>query len=278
MLLKIFLIVCLMASSRRLQWLITELHQGRSAHVSFSYNAVTKREKVKFILDDAYNMHGVYRPCLQGALLSAQHAFHSSITTDKGHTSSKGCTIVEFWCQQLPEPALEVPLAVPMADKTHIESSHDTDRNETKRKRVDAEIDTSKLASAPTKEPLTTEILEMVGAWATLQVSMLEESLKAKDKKGFIKQMWQDLPAATCVVSELFHSAFDGYLVTSENHMVTSLGESEKEAAHQLLTNHFESLWPACIQRLLSRSCFAEDGAEVTSSLPVASSGSGSST
>ena len=81
---------------------------GRSAHVSFSYNASTQSEKIKFTLDNAYDAHGTYRPLLFGALLAAQHAIDCAVTTDKGHKSSNGSTVVEFWCKQ---PPLERPCA-----------------------------------------------------------------------------------------------------------------------------------------------------------------------
>ena len=63
---------CVMASSVRLQWLITELHKGRTAHVSFSFNAVTNKEKIKFVLGDSYCLKNIYRPCLLGAFEAAK--------------------------------------------------------------------------------------------------------------------------------------------------------------------------------------------------------------
>ena len=91
-----------MPSICRLQWLTSQIHMGRSAHVSFSFNASTGVEKIKFTLDSAFTSRGVFRPLLFGALLAAQHALDTSITTDKGHKSSAGCTVVEFWCKQPP--------------------------------------------------------------------------------------------------------------------------------------------------------------------------------
>jgi hypothetical protein len=52
-------------------------------------------------------MQEVYRPCLMGALLSAQSALGSSISTDKGHKSSNGQTVIEFWFQQPPTSNLD---------------------------------------------------------------------------------------------------------------------------------------------------------------------------
>ena len=91
-----------MSSLCRLQWLTSQIHMGRSAHVSFSHNASTQSEKIKFTLDNAYDLHGTCRPLLFGALLAAQHAIDCAVTTDKGHKSSNGLTVVEFWCKQPP--------------------------------------------------------------------------------------------------------------------------------------------------------------------------------
>lgn len=91
-----------MSSTQRLQWLVQEIHLGRNTYVSFSFNELTQREKVKFVLESSYSCSGIYRPCVMGALLSAQAAIESSISTDKGHTSSDKRTIVEFWFKQFP--------------------------------------------------------------------------------------------------------------------------------------------------------------------------------
>ena len=77
---------------------------------------------MKFVLLEEYCHASVYRPCLLGALSAASFAFDCSVTTDKGHKSSGGSTIVEFWIQQPPSdgfpssttsagdtPDLEVP-------------------------------------------------------------------------------------------------------------------------------------------------------------------------
>lgn len=109
---RLLLILSTMSSLLRLQWLTAEIHHGRCAQVSFSYNAQSRKEKIKFTLDSSYGVAGVYRPLLFGALLAAQHALDSSITTDKGHKSSDGITVVEFWCQQLPEARTDVTTAV----------------------------------------------------------------------------------------------------------------------------------------------------------------------
>ena len=99
-------------SVNRLQWLINEIHSGRTAHVSFSYNQSLQREKVKFVVEDSYQSHQVYRPCLLAALSAVRFAFESSITTDKGHRSSLGRTTVEFWLQQ---PPLDTPITMEAA-------------------------------------------------------------------------------------------------------------------------------------------------------------------
>ena len=89
-----------MSTVQRLQWLIQEIHNGRNCFVAFSYNGVTRREKIKFTLEASCIHKGIYRPCLMGALMSAQCAVNSSISTDKGHKHSAGHTVVEFWLQQ----------------------------------------------------------------------------------------------------------------------------------------------------------------------------------
>ena len=90
-----------MSSRKRLQWLASEINAGRSAFVTFSYNAFTRREKVKFTLERSYGVAGMSRPCVMGALLAVQTACITSVSTDKGHTSSDGRTVVEFWVQQV---------------------------------------------------------------------------------------------------------------------------------------------------------------------------------
>ena len=65
---------------------------------------------MNFVLDDGYQCHAVYRPCVLGALTAVRCACESSITTDKGHRSSTGKTTVEFWLQQhVNEGAATVP-------------------------------------------------------------------------------------------------------------------------------------------------------------------------
>ena len=89
---------------QRLQWISIEIHKGRQCSVAFSYNQATKREKIKFVLEDTYQFTGVFRPCLLGAVSAASFAFDGSITTDKGHRSHDGRTIIEFWVQQVASP------------------------------------------------------------------------------------------------------------------------------------------------------------------------------
>ena len=71
--------------------------------MAFSFNPSKQREKIKFVVGSHYESAGVYRPCLLAALSAASFAFESSITTDKGHRSSQGVTVVEFWVQQVPQ-------------------------------------------------------------------------------------------------------------------------------------------------------------------------------
>ena len=90
-----------MSTLQRIQWLIQEVHSGRNAFVTFSFNENTGKEKITFKLDHHYHDISVYRPCVLGALWAAQAAIQSSVSTDKGHTSkTSGYTVVEFWLQQ----------------------------------------------------------------------------------------------------------------------------------------------------------------------------------
>ena len=74
---------------------------GRSASVSFSFNESNQREKIKFVLNDAYSLAGSYRPMLLAALSGVDLALQSSIVIDKGHKSkSLQRTVIEFWAQQ----------------------------------------------------------------------------------------------------------------------------------------------------------------------------------
>ena len=100
-----------MSSSQRLQWLLGEVHNGRNAHVTFSYNVQYKREKVKFVLEESYAAGGVYRPCVMAALCAIQSALLNSIVTDKGHKSYRdNRSIVEFWIQQVRECISDKPV------------------------------------------------------------------------------------------------------------------------------------------------------------------------
>jgi hypothetical protein len=112
-------------SLNRLQWLINELHLGRSAHVSFSYNSVKHTEKVKFVLENAYNDHGCYRPCVLGALTAVRCACDCSISTDKGHRTSDGRTTVEFWLRQPNTCAYPSGINVPIPAE-HLDAGTDT--------------------------------------------------------------------------------------------------------------------------------------------------------
>ena len=119
-------------SFNRLQWLISEIHSGRNTQVVFSFNPAQQREKVKFVLDDGYQCHAVYRPCVLGALTAVRCACESSITTDKGHRSSTGKTTVEFWLQQhVNEGAAIVPeddVSIPSPAEEVIDPSTPLDR------------------------------------------------------------------------------------------------------------------------------------------------------
>ena len=70
-----------MPSIQRLQWLAAEIHQGRTAFGTFSSNSESKKEKVKFTLEDSHSSHGAYRPCIMAALSGIQVARQESIVT-----------------------------------------------------------------------------------------------------------------------------------------------------------------------------------------------------
>ena len=91
-----------MVASARLLWLASQVHGGRQASVSFSFNGKTNREKVKFTLKPPqFGQCTAFRPCIMSALSAIQDAMLYSCVTDKGHTSSAGMTVVEFWVAQV---------------------------------------------------------------------------------------------------------------------------------------------------------------------------------
>ena len=250
------------SSSERLSWLIQELHTGRIAHVSFSYNHSLKREKIKFILEDGYHCQGVYRPCLLGALSAARLACDSSISTDKGHRSScKKKAVVEFWISQVPE-GVEVEdesALVELLPPPHATPSPtDTD---------------------PKNGPLSAETIDLVGSWAKVQISLLPQSFRAasssQDKNGVVTKMLQDIRSSTVTqtVRESLQSSFEEFIATSERKYAKTWSETEKHAMRQLVNNCFEFLWPDCVEKLLS----GEDLGKMSSSLLSGSSSSGGS-
>ena len=98
----------LMACRARLSWLLEQVHAGRNVCVSFSYNADLRREKIKFVLDDALaSTIATYRPCIFSALWSVAAAMEVAVVTDKGHKASSGRCVVEFWIRQPGAPSLE---------------------------------------------------------------------------------------------------------------------------------------------------------------------------
>ena len=126
-----------MSTAQRLQWLIQEVHQGRNCFVAFSYNPETQREKIKFMMEDATCSKGVYRPCLAGALMSAQWAIFSSISTDKGHKSSGGQTVVQFWLKQASSATVSPEPGAP--DCKIVETMHGSNTGDPSSARVDGE-------------------------------------------------------------------------------------------------------------------------------------------
>lgn len=107
-----------MSAYDRLYWLTAEIHRGRSAFVTFSFNGKSNKEKVKFVLDDSCASHGVFRPAVMAALSAVQASLEFSVVTDKGHRSkTSGLTTIEFWIQQAPtSPAESEP--APQSEQT----------------------------------------------------------------------------------------------------------------------------------------------------------------
>jgi len=104
-------------------WLISEISLGRSAFITFSFNSQTKKEKIKFVLEEAYSEAHIYRPILLSSLnaISAAIADGSGgIVTDKGHTSkSAKRTVVEFWVKQQQDSSHGRPQQEKKRRKTH---------------------------------------------------------------------------------------------------------------------------------------------------------------
>ena len=70
---------------------------------AFLLNPKTTTEKVQFAIDShAQSRTSIFRPCVMEAFSSLQAKMQSAIVTDKGHSSSKGFSIVEFWIK-MPE-------------------------------------------------------------------------------------------------------------------------------------------------------------------------------
>ena len=91
-------LACAMVAFARLEWLAHQIHSGRPASVRFSFNPVTATEKIQFALDAWDGRQcAAYRPGLTAALYAVDCAFREAIVTDKGHTSSTGQSIVQFW-------------------------------------------------------------------------------------------------------------------------------------------------------------------------------------
>ena len=89
-----------MPSMERLNWLIGEISRGRNAHVSFSGNAISQKEKIKFVLDAEIDGASFTRPCVLHALNAVKVAMSHGTVSDKGHWHrSSNTSVVEFWIQ-----------------------------------------------------------------------------------------------------------------------------------------------------------------------------------
>ena len=110
--------VVIMSSSDRLRWIALEIHNGRAAFVSFSYNQTSNSEKVKFTLLSGYSNDSTCRPCVMAALSAVQVAMACSIVCDKEHKSkSTGQTVVDFWIKQVPCSSASTTPGNPAVDR-----------------------------------------------------------------------------------------------------------------------------------------------------------------
>ena len=93
-----------MASAARLCWVERQIHSGRIARVRYSYNPSTFTEKIHFSIEPVAGS-GTSPPCVLGAISFLKSFLCHAVVTDKGHSSSKGPSIVEFWIRALdPRP------------------------------------------------------------------------------------------------------------------------------------------------------------------------------
>ena len=101
------LIRLLMVSIARLDWLQQQVLGGRNACVRFSFNVSTGTERIQFVLDprndDSCQVVHDQRQCstrrvaLTAALAAVREVAINNVTTDKGHKSSRGSSIITFW-------------------------------------------------------------------------------------------------------------------------------------------------------------------------------------
>ena len=87
-----------MVSVGRLDWLQRQLHGGRNATVRFSFNTDTSTERVQFVLEERTHRPAlIHRPALMATIDAVREAASSNVITDKGHKSSSGTSVVQFW-------------------------------------------------------------------------------------------------------------------------------------------------------------------------------------
>lgn len=90
-----------MVSQARLDWLSSLIHAGRRGSVAFSYNPATRKEKVKFVLDAiGVENHPTHRPCMFSAINAIAASLDAYSIADKGHSSTNGRCVIEFWIAQ----------------------------------------------------------------------------------------------------------------------------------------------------------------------------------
>ena len=182
-------------SAERLLWLAGEIHKGRSAFVSFSYNSQLRREKIKFTLGDYDLDAAVHRPCIFAALSTIQLALSSSTIVDKGHKSHRSSrSVVEFWIQQPDTTHEAVP---PKGRRQRVGKLHD--QRVAKRVRIENEIaspvkgllDDLDVRFAPVAEGIQNDLGELSKMCS--QVATIRDLSETSDVKYDSKSMHQGL-------------------------------------------------------------------------------------
>lgn len=96
-----------MSASNRLRWISQQLHIGRHAYVTVSYNSTSGVEKIKVALDalnpDRVRAVASHHSSLVSYILNrVSELIATHVVTDKGHCSSAGRSVVEFFIRSNP--------------------------------------------------------------------------------------------------------------------------------------------------------------------------------